>query len=356
MTKGDLTMESNQYLSRNFSMGEYLKRKCRQMPRRLACTARDEREWREWRAAFAAKLHELMAPWPEPCPLDPIILERQPCDGYVREKVLFSSEEDMAVPAYVLIPDTLDGPGPHPALICQHGHGDGKDDVVGITHGVFGQWERGQRHNYAYAAALAAQGYIVLAMDARGWGERHPGYEIPSGDDGCNINQIKAQLLGLNTLTLNVFDLRRCIDYLLTRPEVDAERIGCAGLSYGGTLTLFASALDERIKVAVVSGYLTTLYEQTFVRGDTCGQQIVPGLLQWGELADLACLIAPRALLVESGTEDQGFGIAAARQACAEVKRLYEVLDIPEKMAQHVFEGGHRWDGTRTVPWLRQWL
>jgi dienelactone hydrolase len=349
-------MASDQYFSRNLSMGEYLKRKYRQMPRALACTARDEREWHEWRAAFSGKLRELMAPWPEPWSLDPIILERIPCEGYVREKVLFSSEQDMAVPAYVLIPDTYDGSRPRPALVCQHGHGNGKDDVVGITHGVFGQWEQGQRLHYDYASVLARQGYVVIAMDARGWGERQLSYEIPSGDDGCNINQIKAQLLGLNTLTLNVFDLSRCIDYLLTRPEVDYQRIGCAGLSYGGTLTLFAAALDERIKVAVVSGYLTSLYEQTLVRGDTCGQQIVPRLLQWGELADVACLVAPRALLIESGTEDQGFGIDAARQAFTEVHRLYDVLSIPEKVAQHVFDGGHRWDGAQTVSWLEQWL
>jgi dienelactone hydrolase len=163
-------------------------------------------------------------------------------------------------------------------------------------------------------------------------------------------------MLGLNTLTLNVFDLMRCIDYLTTRPEVDPERIGCAGLSYGGTLTLFASALDERIKVAVVSGYLTSLFEQALVRGDTCGQQTVPQLLRWGELSDVACLVAPRALLIESGTDDQGFGIAAARQAFAEVQRLYDVLSIPERVAQHVFEGGHRWDGAQTGSWLEQWL
>jgi dienelactone hydrolase len=193
-------------------------------------------------------------------------------------------------------------------------------------------------------------------MDARGFGERKLGYMIDSGDDGCNINQIKAELLGLNTLTLNVFDLSRCIDYLLTRPEVDAGRIGCAGLSYGGTLTLFAAALDERIKVAVVSGYLTSFYDLTFVRGQICGQQIVPQLLRWGEISDVGCLIAPRPLLIESGTEDEGFGIDAARQAYAEVRRLYGVLDVPDKVAHHIFEGGHRWDGARTAEWLEQWL
>ncbi len=344
------------YRRRNLSMGEYLIEKYRQTPRALSCTARDEPEWHAWRAAFRGKLYDLMAPWPEACSLDPLVLERVPCAGYVREKVLFSSEDGMAVPAYLLIPDTYDGSSRLAAVICQHGHGNGKDDVVGLTHGTFGQWGLGQRLRYDYGVAMVRQGYVVMAMDARGFGERRLGYMIESGDDGCNITQIKAQLLGLNTLTLNVFDLSRCIDYLLTRREVDPQRIGCVGLSYGGTLTLFGAALDERIKVAVVSGYLTSLYEQTFIRGDTCGQQMVPQLLQWGELSDVACLIAPRALLVESGTDDQGFGIDAARDAYTHTQRLYDVLGISQKIDQHIFAGGHRWDGTRTNAWLEHWL
>ena len=144
--------------------------------------------------------------------------------------------------------------------------------------------------------------------------------------------------------------------YLVARPEVDLDRLGCVGLSTGGTLALFAVALDERIKVAVVSGYLTSLYEQTFVRGDTCGSQIVPNLSRWAELSDIACLIAPRPLLIESGTEDPMFGILAAQQAFHEVQRLYNVLQASEKVAQHIFEGGHRWDGAQAAQWLAHWL
>jgi hypothetical protein len=73
--------------------------------------------------------------------------------------------------------------------------------------------------------------------------------------------------------------------------------------------TLFSAALDERINGAVVSGYPSSLHEQTFMRGDTCGSQIAPHLARWGELSDVACLVAPRALLIESGTEDDMFGI-----------------------------------------------
>ncbi len=351
-----MSVEPGPFFSRNLSVGEYLKRRCEQTTRALACRVSTREEWPAWRDAFAQKLHYLMAPWPQPCPLQPLLLERRQCDGFVQEKVLFSSEEDMAVPAYVLVPEMYDGRTRLPALICQHGHGNGKDDTVGIAHGNSSHWELLRRLRYDYGPDMARRGYVVLAMDARGFGERAVGTDMDSGDDGCHMAQIKAQLLGLNTLTLNVFDLMRCIDYLISRPEVDPERIGCMGLSYGGTLTLFAAALDERIKVAVVSGYLTSLYEQTFVRGDTCGQQIVPGLLQWGDLSDVACLIAPRALLVESGTQDPSFDIDAARSAVRDVGRLYDVLGVGERLAHHVFEGGHRWDGARTPAWLERWM
>lgn len=343
---------------RNYSMGEYLARRYRQTEQALTCTARNEEDWRAWRAAFGAKLRDLMAPWPDPCPLDPILLERVSCDGYVREKVLFQAEDDMCVPAYILVPSAppLAVNGRYPAVVCQHGHGNGKDDVVGLTHGTLERWRTRRTVRYDYAPGLAQQGYVVIAMDARGFGERILGYPAGYDECGCNMVQIKAQLLGLNLLTLNVFDLTRCIDYLASRPEVDAARIGCLGLSYGGTLTLFAAALDERIRAAIVSGYVGTLYEQTFVRGDTCGQQIVPNLLHWGELADVACLIAPRGLLIESGTEDNLFGIKAASDAYSRVRSLYEALHITDRIDHHIFSGGHRWDGATADSWLARWL
>lgn len=343
---------------RNVSMGDYLTRRYLQLDRALACAARTEEEWLTWRDAFKRKLHELMAPWPNACPLDPIIIERVPCDGYVREKVLFRSEEDMCVPAYVLTPAAAPpaDSGRYPAVVCQHGHGFGKDDVVGLTHGTLERWRVRQALHYDFGPGLAQRGYVVIAMDARGFGERALGYPTGSGEYGCNMVQIKAQLLGLNLLTLNVFDVTRCIDYVLSRPDVDPARVGCLGLSYGGTLALFAAALDERITATIVSGYLGSLYEQTFVRGDTCGQQIVPNLLCWGELSDVACLIAPRALLVESGTDDDLFGIGAAKEAYSRVQHLYETIHAPEKVSHHVFVGGHRWDGSPAQAWLDRWL
>ena len=146
--------------------------------------------------------------------------------------------------------------------------------------------------------------------------------------DACNVFFIKGMLMGVNLLALNVWDALRSIEYLQLRPEVDPGRIGCVGLSYGGTMTLYTAALDERVKCAVVSGYLNSFEAYAVGRGNTCGAQTPHGLLEYGESSDVGCLIAPRPLLIESGVADDGFPIEASREAAAAVRRAYDVAGV----------------------------
>jgi len=348
-------MDGEGFGQRTFSMGEYLDGKYRVLQPKLGFRARSEEEWLGWRSALEAKLIELLGDWPEPCELNPIIVERVDEGGYIREKVLIQSEVGMAVPAYVLIPKTLKPGERVKALLCAHGHGNGKDDVVGITQGEARRVFTVQQHNYDYARQFALRGYVVMAPDWRGFGERKVGYEFP-GRDGCNVVFLKALLLGLNPLTLNIWDALRCIDYLETRPEVDAKRIGMIGLSYGGTMTLFTSALDQRVKVAVVSGYLNSFKAFALDYGNFCGSQTIPGLLKYGEMWDYAGLIAPRPLLIESGVRDEGFPIEASRYAYSKLKEVYEVLKVPERCDVDEFDGGHRFSGRKAFQWFERWL
>ncbi len=338
-----------------FSVNEYLDRKYAALKPSLAFSATNEEEWRAWRSALEAKLIELMEEWPEPCELTPLVAERVEEEHYFREKVVFQSEPGVDVPAYVLIPKDLKLGETRPALLCAHGHGNGKDDVIGATHGDAERIRWVKEANYDYARQFALKGYVTMGPDWRGFGERGLGYKFP-GRDGCNVIQLKASLLGLNPLTLNVWDAIRCIDYLETRPDVKPDRIGMVGLSYGGTLTVFTAALDQRVKTAVVSGYLNSFKAFALGLGNFCGSQIVPGLLRYSEMWDIAGLIAPRPVLVESGTLDEGFPIEAARFAFAKLKRVYEVLGVPERCDLDEFEGGHRFNGAKAVGWIARWL
>ena len=130
-------------------------------------------------------------------------------------------------------------------------------------------------------------------------------------------------LLGMNLTALNAWDDMRGIDYLASRPEVDSIRIGCIGLSFGGTRSTYLAAVDERVKAAAVVCYLTTFKQYALTQGNFCGSQFVPGILKYAEVADLCGLVAPRPLLIEAGIQDGGFPIEATREAYAHLEHIY---------------------------------
>ena len=222
-------------------------------------------------------------------------------------------------PGYLLTPmkERGDG-GKRRAVLCLHGHGNGKGDVVGDP-GEGTDAERAARaawiaqHNYDYARRFAQMGFVVLAPEARGFGERAEGSE-----QGCHVPGVISLLLGLPITGQRLRDDISALDYLCSLPNVDAERVGCVGLSEGGKRTLYLVAMDDRVKAAVISGYYSTLKgairEWDKLSGwDICNY--VPGLLRYADYTDLAALIAPRPLLVENGTDDELYDQQAVNEA-----------------------------------------
>jgi dienelactone hydrolase len=163
-------------------------------------------------------------------------------------------------------------------------------------------------------------------------------------------------MAGTNPLAQNLWDMRRSLDVLAAHPLVDAERIGACGLSYGGTMTLFLAAVDNRVRAAVVSGYLASWAAAHRVPYNMCGSQVMWGQLGAIEHADIAALITPRALLVETGTEDMIFPVAAARETVASLRPLYELSGQPARLEHDVFDGGHGWHGVRAYDFFAEHL
>jgi hypothetical protein len=118
---------------------------------------------------------------------------------------------------------------------------------------------------------------------------------------------------------------------------------------------MFSAALDQRITVAVLSGYLST-FRASLMASVHCPCQYIPGIVQVAEMADVAGMIAPRSLLIESGESDALFPISAAREAYATLQRIYELLEAPERLAQDFHPGGHQFSGRRAFGWLAAWL
>jgi len=161
--------------------------------------------------------------------------------------------------------------------------------------------------------------------------------------------------LGYTMAGLRVYEARRMLDVLSARGEVDAKRIGMAGISGGGLVTLFTSALDRRIKAACVSGFVNTWLD-SIISLHHCPDNYVPGLGTVLENADVAAMIAPRALLIEAGTKDDIFPVAAVRKAVRAIRRAYEAVGSPGKVGVDYFEGEHQFSGRKAWDFFRRWL
>jgi dienelactone hydrolase len=137
---------------------------------------------------------------------------------------------------------------------------------------------------------------------------------------------------------------------------VDASRIGMVGLSFGGTVTLFTAAYDDRVAAAVVSGYFSSWAESHKMPWNMCGSQVVFGMLGRLEHEDLGALIAPRPLLIETGTEDPLFPLGAATESVRRTRLVYEHDQAGDRLEHDVFEGGHQWHGVAALNFLDRWL
>jgi dienelactone hydrolase len=296
------------------------------------------------------------------CPLDPQLDAPEQYDGYTQTRVVIAVEPDVRMPLYVLTPDDLRPGQRRPVMLAPHGHGSaGKAAVVGRADAPELARTIAQ-HNYAYGVQLVRAGYIVLCPDARGFGERREPVMIADGDrlgGSCQVLNHMALPLGQTVTGMWTWDLMRLIDYVATRDDCDATRIGCAGLSGGGAQTLWLAALDERVRCAVVSGYFYGSKDSLLRLSRNCSCNYVPGLWQLADMGDIGALLAPRPLLVETGRADDlngERGVLNVTEQLDITRQAYALLGAEDRLAHTVFEGGHRWDGNAVVPWLARWL
>ncbi len=310
-----------------------------------------------WRDDSRARLFGLLGADPAPVPLELEVVDSVECERYRRDTIVFDSEAGMSVPAYVLVPhERVDAPR-GPAVLAVHGHGAGKSMVCDLDGGDAQQRAEIIGYNGAYGHALACRGVVVLAPDLRCFGERRdPQWDPATEKYDCDWNLVCAVMAGTNPVAQNLWDLQRALDVLCGHPLVDPGRVGACGLSYGATMTLLLAALDTRVRASVVSGYLSSWAAAHRVPWNMCGSQVMWGQLGHIEHLDIAALVAPRPLLVESGTDDLIFPIAAATATVASLRDVYRVMGADGVLEHDVFEGGHGWHGTRAYDFLAEHL
>ena len=321
----------------------------------MSFSATNKAAARLWQKRVRSKLTELLGGLPSTrVALRAMILERKKLNNYTREKIVFQSRDNLSAFGYLLLPEKVSSP--IPAIVCLPGHGRGCDDIVGITEN--GQ-QRETKSGYArdFALQVVEHGYAAFAIEQLAFGCRRDdaSRKKGAGQSSCQPAAGAALLFGQTMIGWRVWDVMRAIDYLLTRSEIDSSRIATMGISGGGTVSLFSAALDERIKVGVVSGYFNT-FRDSILSLSHCIDNYVPGILNYIEMYDLAGLVAPRGLFIESGVRDPIFPIHGSRAAVRKAQDIYSVFGAPNKIGHEVFDDEHVFYGNGAFEFLRKML
>jgi len=321
----------------------------------MSFAATNEAAARTWQRHVRRKLTQLLGGFPSTrVPLNVRVLEKRRFDGYVREKVIFQSRDNLSVFGYLLLP--AKGSKPIPGIVCLPGHGRGCDDIVGIDeNGIQRNVKSGYARDFALQAVEA--GYAALAIEQLAFGCRRDGLtrKKGAGASSCQPAAGAALLFGQTMIGWRVWDVIRAIDYLQTRSEIDSSRIATMGISGGGTVSLFSAAMDERIKVSVVSGYFNT-FRDSILSLSHCIDNYVPGILNYIEMYDIAGLIAPRGLFVESGLRDPIFPIHGSRAAVRKARDIYAAFGAADKIGNEIFDDEHVFYGKGAFEFLKKML
>lgn len=290
---------------------------------------------------------EALGGFPEKTPLRPQVVGKEQRDGYRIEKLIYESRPNHHVTATLYLPD---GKGPFPGCLMPIGHS--------INGKAADYIQRG-------SILLAKNGIAVLTYDPIGQGERRQLLNdlnkaaIPSSTNEHTLIGVGALLVGQGTATYRIWDGIRSLDYLCSRPEIDAKRIGCTGCSGGGTLTSYLMALDDRIYCAAPSCYITSLERLFATLGPQDAEQNITGQVALGiEHADYLLMRAPRPTLLATATQDF-FDIQGSWTTFREATQIYGILGHSERVSLVEYDTKHGYPKPQreaVTRWMMRWL
>lgn len=326
----------------------------------------------QWRKLAAKCLLDGLHYNPGPVNLKPQVLGREERDGFTLERVAFNTTPWIRVNGYCLIPKGVKFPVP--GIVMLHAWGGpmlwGKDRMVSPSklpeHPRLRQHLDSSYSGKWHADEFARRGYAVIVIDAHHFGERAPrGLNgIPADLDPNKLTLeeyealdkvVREQLyLGVRQLNwagttwmgVNYWDDSRCVDYLLTRKEVDGSRIGCTGLSGGAWRTNVLAALDRRIKASASACWMTTgdhqqVYNLSGAVGTFC---LLPGVWDRMDIPDLSILAAPNATMVISNSQDELFPVEGQAASARQIKAAFKWAGCPEKLSDVNLPKPHCYD------------
>jgi dienelactone hydrolase len=277
--------------------------------------------WKTQRRELRRLLIQSWGEFPiEPCPLKPRIVGEIEREGYRVQKLLLQPRPGVVMTANVYVPDAV---GRRPAVLCVHGH-----------------WRLAKSEPVVQSRCigLAKLGFLVLMVDAFGAGERGIGTAL--GEYHGEMVAATLWPTGLALAGLQVYENMRAVDYLLTRPDVDPDRIGVTGCSGGGNQTMYVGAIDQRLKSVVPVCSVGTY--QAYLGAACCMCEVTPAALSYTEEAGVLSLVAPRALMLINATRDSfQFSVGEAKKSLSTARAVFRLYNKEDATQHVVVESAH---------------
>lgn len=321
---------------------------------------------KEYRRHGLRVMLDALAATPPPVAANAEVVHRADLGYCIREKVLFNTTPEFRVPAYVHIPKGRSGR--LPAIVDLHSHGGmfiyGKEKVIdfGENHPSLVEYHKANYEGRPTATQLVRRGYVVITIDAFPFGERRIQLDedLKYGWDRWKYSVEDLRYLNGKCRTkestivkslayagttwpgIVAWDDMRTVDYLVTRPEVDAKRIGCVGVSLGGYRSLLLSGLDERIAAGCVVGFMSTVRPMIRRHMDTHSfVHFIPGVHAKLDLPDAVALRVPKPLFVQQCRRDGLFPLNGMEESVAKLEAIYRKAGAPEAFRSQFYDEKH---------------
>jgi dienelactone hydrolase len=343
----------------------------------------------QWRMRGRGAVERALSYEPKAVPLDLQVHRSDKREGYELRVVSFAGSAHYRIPGFLLVPTT--GKPPYPAVVAFHDHGAyfyfGKEKIVEVDHEPASliAYKKTYYGGRSYASELARRGFVVLVIDAFYWGERRLQYRDPpdawlkatAGLDPASSEYVDAvnrylddrtaDLItqfgfdGINWIGIVSRDDRRSVDVLASLPFVDPNRIGCVGLSGGGFRSTYMAGMDDRIRAAVIVGWMSTLPSIGHIPYTTHSDMYLAYCLHSVlDHPDVATLGAPQcAIFVQNCRRDRLFTAQGMADAAAKIRNVYVKERQPARFRVESYDVPHSFTVAMqedAFAWLEKWL
>ena len=330
----------------------------------------------KWREEARAEVRRLLSYDPPETPLGSEVHDEYAKDGLIYRHISYAQPHGPRTEGILMRPENIKGN--LPGVIGLHDHGGfkyyGKEKITAPknTPAIMEEYRAVCYEGRAWASELAGRGYAVFVPDVFLWGSRKimpedlPDWYIWQWRDGFNKNPVDSKeyievyndysgyaehdiaktliKAGMTWPGITVYDDMRAVDFLLTQPDVDADNIGCGGLSGGGLRTVLLAAMDERIKASCCAGFMSTTLEFLYKVHTHTWMLYIPGLTNLMDFTDLYALHGAKPTMVLYDIDDPLYTLKGQEEADARLKNIYAKMGAPELYSGHFFPGPHKFD------------